>query len=150
MSTKPFQVTAIDEWCAGHVADMLGEFYRIDTEVWGHPLDAAIIRCIAATQWKTGRSARVSSIANTLNASVTTVHDRVGRLSAPVGAASKAPCSLIMRTPDGGYKLTPASEPLVREALIRLSAVMDHYRNRVQSKLVRRSETVALNTAKDR
>jgi len=135
MSQKQCHVTAIDEWGAGDLAEMFGELYRIDSEIWRHPLDAAIIRCIAATQWKTGRSARVSSIANTLNASVTTVHDRVRRLSAPVGEASGTTCSLIMRACDGGYKLTPAAEPLVRENLIRLSRVMDRYRNRMHSKM---------------
>jgi len=101
------EFSAADARRAGDVADMVNDLYRLDCEVWGHPLDVAILRCIAATQWKTGQSARVRVIANTLGVSVATVHNRLKRLCVSDPADENVPPPL-MRDRNGRYRLNDA------------------------------------------
>lgn len=100
----------------GDLFDMLTELHRLDCARWGHPLDAAILRCIAATQWKHGRAAKVRGIAGILNVGVATVHDRLKKLQnrtdPKTGDAEPLVCRDAM-----GYVLTSNAEADLTQSL---------------------------------
>lgn len=102
---------------AGDVADMVNDLYRLDCEVWGHPLDAAILRCIAATQWKTGQAARVRGIANTLGVSVATVHNRLKKLC-EAGPEDDGNPPSVVRDRAGRYQLNAQGDERMQEYIL--------------------------------
>jgi hypothetical protein len=91
------------------VPDILIELYRTDLAFWGDWRTAAVVRCVAAANWRDGRPAKVTGIAATLDMGASTVHGRLaqlaGRADGPDGAAEP-----IVRRVAGGYVLTSAGE----------------------------------------
>lgn len=99
----------------GDFADQLNELFCRDCELWGHPVDAAIVRCVAAANWKTGRGAKVRGVSQILGISVATVHDRLKRLQNRRDPETGEPAPVVQQTASG-YELSDrAATRLIRE-----------------------------------
>lgn len=95
----------------GQLHDILTEIQRFEREMWGNPVDAAIMRCLAATRLKCSRPARITEIANALNLGVATVHARLARLKRDGPAQGCCTGPAVFRT-EGGYAETSAGREL--------------------------------------
>lgn len=130
---------------AGDVADMVNDLYRLDCDVWGHPLDAAVLRCVAATEWKQGQSARVRAIANTLGVSVATVHNRLKRLCEDASDdGGKSAC--VIRDPNGRYRLNATGRQLMQEYIVEIARTVSVFaRRRDACSICQLAQTAGLN-----
>jgi len=109
--------------------DALTEIQRIEKEIWGHTLDAAIMRYMAATRITTDRASQVSSIADTLGHSPSTIHAHLTRLSGNAGRASSNADGAVERV-DGGYGETALGMQLNERMFERISTVLAQYLRR--------------------
>lgn len=114
----------------GELFNMLTELYRLDCALWGHPLDAAILRCIAVSGWKDGRAAKVRGIAHTLNVGVATVHDRLQKLQRRTDPDTGEPRPLVQRAHTGGYELTERADGELADSLRTIAETIARFARR--------------------
>jgi hypothetical protein len=100
---------AADRQSIGAVMDALTELYRLDLETFGDTRTGHVIRCVAAANCKDGRPAKVSTIAESLDLGLATVHDRLSALARWQDSADATPTPLVHRAPQG-YVLTAEGE----------------------------------------
>jgi hypothetical protein len=107
-----------DRRSIGAVMDALTELYRLDLETFGDTRTGHVIRCVAAANCKDGRPAKVSTIAESLDLGLATVHDRLSALGAWRDHDEETVTPLVQRV-EGGYVLTEAGERRLRHWLRR-------------------------------
>ncbi|SDG17327.1 hypothetical protein SAMN05216241_106100 [Limimonas halophila] len=100
---------------------MLTEVHRVDLDFWGNLRTAAILRCVAAAQWREGRPAKLSGIAQSLGFGLATVHSHLAHLASDDGGGP-----LVARVP-GGYRLTPHGEAVMRRWAKEVARRMAHF-----------------------
>lgn len=93
----------------GAVMDALTELYRVDLETFGDTRTGHVIRCVAAANCKDGRPAKVSTIAESLDLGLATVHDRLSALANWCEDGDETPTPLVRRVSQG-YALTDEGE----------------------------------------